>query len=903
MSFVVKDGVRIYVTGKEESKTQRDDPTHSGGRDRTAHNGGAAALAADTPTGATPGATEGAMGGLPDAGPDDQAGAAIAHSDNGDDKDCVRDRVPDHGRARGRESHRRNANAVFKRTNTGTVTFSKTPGEAFTTAAGAGYTQRLTNHLIRIMLHAAGREFSHNNFFRLSMRIHKDGSPEGFPNSCKVNEHVSLPERVTAKKERGGEAGEPPAKKKKGRKAEKRDVIVDAYVNEIHVSGGLAGQVSATYTFAVPQETEEGYKFELWKHRAPVCLLIANSINLGRAVSLAAHRGTDYAIAHSDNGVGTAETRHPSSNSSDGRSMERRWARPYRFLGKRFKKFFRGYGCWIGVLISYSSRRNEYEVIYKDGTSIWCSLEDIRKSGGFIDPKPDPPLCQPFRSGNPENTTPDVATIKFKTPGTRDATRAGRSPALKKRRRTSAGGRKRSRSAERHRSRSSDADDDIATQQGNLGALSWNLTVRPYYHEFRRGTLARVRGRLQLLGDESSVSSLPRARRHADLLAALKRECEHLQISDLSLIGADVSALSAHDQVRIQRAHDLAAQKIASGRQELLVRKCKSLAKRIINVGDVKHEIFTALDFADKACKRWLFEEEACDIRGFDWIAEILVPAFPEESSIFRAFAEDIIHPTTRADAKRKTRAYKVGKRLFSELTSVAVDNKKHGKYYCIVLGMIEIANGRSPKLFCTSESIREALKTRSEKKGLYIGSKKQRIAFLDTLELLCADNADMVEFSRSGKFQESQAGAVSSTRFEHHYETIIAWRMAATVRRVVKRLEGEGWSNPLRPRRINLNAIKSTLFNPASVTMPRANIQIDRSCFSRLQPEMRRRGQAGAPQAEKTLILPLDLARQLLTQKRFSDQAPEYVVPPRSKEKPPNEGNDSSDEEGSDGT
>jgi len=65
----------------------------------------------------------------------------------------------------------------------------------------------------------------------------------------------------------------------------------------------------------------------------------------------------------------------------------------------------------------------------------------------------------------------------------------------------------------------------------------------------------------------------------------------------------------------------------------------------------------------------------------------------------------------------------------------------------------------------------------------------------------------------------------------------------------------------------------------------------------------MRRRGQAGAPQAEKTLILPLDLARQLLTQKRFSDQAPEYVVPPRSKEKPPNEGNDSSDEEGSDGT
>ena len=61
MSFVVKDGVRIYVTGKEESKTQRDDPTHSGGRDRTAHSGGAAALVADTPTGATPGATEGAM--------------------------------------------------------------------------------------------------------------------------------------------------------------------------------------------------------------------------------------------------------------------------------------------------------------------------------------------------------------------------------------------------------------------------------------------------------------------------------------------------------------------------------------------------------------------------------------------------------------------------------------------------------------------------------------------------------------------------------------------------------------------------------------------------------------------------------------------------------------------------
>jgi hypothetical protein len=212
MSFVVVNGVRINVTGREESKTQRDDPTHSGGRDRTAHSGGAAALVADTPTGATPGATEGAMGGLPD----DQAGAAIAHSDNGDDKDCVRDRVPDHCRARGRESHRRNANAVFKRTNTGTVTFSKKPGEAFTTAAGAGYTQRLTNHLIRIMLNAAGPEFSHNNFFRLSMRIHKDGSPEGFPNSCKVNEHVSLPQRLTAKIERGGRGRGAPRKKKKG---------------------------------------------------------------------------------------------------------------------------------------------------------------------------------------------------------------------------------------------------------------------------------------------------------------------------------------------------------------------------------------------------------------------------------------------------------------------------------------------------------------------------------------------------------------------------------------------------------------------------------------------------------------------------------------------------------------
>jgi hypothetical protein len=64
MSFVVVNGVRINVTGREESKTQRDDPTHSGGRDRTAHSGGAAALVADTPTGATPGATEGAMGGL-----------------------------------------------------------------------------------------------------------------------------------------------------------------------------------------------------------------------------------------------------------------------------------------------------------------------------------------------------------------------------------------------------------------------------------------------------------------------------------------------------------------------------------------------------------------------------------------------------------------------------------------------------------------------------------------------------------------------------------------------------------------------------------------------------------------------------------------------------------------------
>ena len=88
--------------------------------------------------------------------------------------------------------------------------------------------------------------------------------------------------------------------------------------------------------------------------------------------------------------------------------MTRRMTRTYAFLGKRFKKYFCGYGSWVGVLISYSSRRNQYEVIFEDGTTIWFSLADIRKSGGFIDPKPGPPIHYTFHSGNPENTKPNA---------------------------------------------------------------------------------------------------------------------------------------------------------------------------------------------------------------------------------------------------------------------------------------------------------------------------------------------------------------------------------------------------------------------------------------------------------------------------------------------------------------
>ena len=102
----------------------------------------------------------------------------------------------------------------------------------------------------------------------------------------------------------------------------------------------------------------------------------------------------------------------------------------------------------------------------------------------------------------------------------------------------------------------------------------------------------------------------------------------------------------------------------------------------MINVGDAKNEILTALDIANRTCKRWLFEEEACDIGGVDWIEEILVPTFPAENSIFRALGPDIIDGTTRHDAKHKTRAYNLGKRLFSELSSVALDNKKHGNTF-----------------------------------------------------------------------------------------------------------------------------------------------------------------------------------------------------------------------------
>ena len=67
-------------------------------------------------------------------------------------------------------------------------------------------------------------------------------------------------------------------------------MTVDAYVNKIHVSGGLGGQVSATYTLAVPQHTGQAYHHELWKHQVPVSLLVANSTTLRRAVSSAAHK-------------------------------------------------------------------------------------------------------------------------------------------------------------------------------------------------------------------------------------------------------------------------------------------------------------------------------------------------------------------------------------------------------------------------------------------------------------------------------------------------------------------------------------------------------------------------------------------------------------------------------------
>ena len=67
-------------------------------------------------------------------------------------------------------------------------------------------------------------------------------------------------------------------------------MTVDAYVNKIHASGGLGGQVSATYTLAVPQHTGQAYHHELWKHQVPVSLLVANSTTLRRAVSSAAHK-------------------------------------------------------------------------------------------------------------------------------------------------------------------------------------------------------------------------------------------------------------------------------------------------------------------------------------------------------------------------------------------------------------------------------------------------------------------------------------------------------------------------------------------------------------------------------------------------------------------------------------
>ena len=51
-----------------------------------------------------------------------------------------------------------------------------------------------------------------------------------------------------------------------------------------------------------------------------------------------------------------------------------------------------------------------------------------------------------------------------------------------------------------------------------------------------------------------------------------------------------------------------------------------------------------------------------------------------------------------------------------------------------------------------------------------------------------------------------------------------------------------------------------------------------------------------------KTLTLPLNTACQLLTQNRFSEQVPQYIVPPHRKEKLPHEGKDSSDEVGTDG-
>ena len=135
----------------------------------------------------------------------------------------------------------------------------------------------------------------------------------------------------------------------------------------------------------------------------------------------------------------------------------------------------------MGVLISYSSRRNQYEVIFEDGTTIWCSLADIRKSGGFIDPKPGSQVLH-YTTHFIQSILkiPNrMPTIKFIDPrkrsgATRDppAARVGRSPAMKQSRKR-ARVCKSSRYAERARSRNSDADDNAATHRGNLLALPY----------------------------------------------------------------------------------------------------------------------------------------------------------------------------------------------------------------------------------------------------------------------------------------------------------------------------------------------------------------------------------------------------------------------------------------------